>query len=84
MIGRVYDYAEWRDNNVKHGQEPKLVWKTGDKNLARFRVDADSSGQHGQRMQGFTRNSGQRARETQGTAGEVTTFNTKKVAWVSG
>ena len=26
----LFDYAEWKNNDVKFGQEPKLIWKSGD------------------------------------------------------
>ena len=51
ILGPVYDYAEWRDNNVKHGQEPKLIWKTGDGEISRVvGVGQKPSGRHGQRL----------------------------------
>lgn len=30
----IFDYAEWRNNDVGFGEEPRLVWRTGDGGLA--------------------------------------------------
>lgn len=30
----IFDYAEWRNNDVGFGEEPRLVWRTGDGRLA--------------------------------------------------
>lgn len=36
----IFDYAEWRNNDVGFGEEPKLVWRTGDGGLASVLGDA--------------------------------------------
>ena len=36
----IFDYAEWRNNDVGFGEEPRLVWRTGDGGLASVLGDA--------------------------------------------
>ena len=36
----IFNYAEWRNNDVGFGEEPRLVWRTGDGGLASVLGDA--------------------------------------------